>query len=331
VPVGAAVDPTRIARDEAYVTTLAREFGSLTPENAMKWGPVHPARDVWNFGPADRIVEFAEANRMAVHGHALVWHRQLPAWVTEAMTPHELASAMALHIRDLVGRYRGRVASWDVVNEAAADGGGLRDTLFLRKLGVGYIAAAFRLAHAADPTAQLYYNDYGAEGRGSKADAVHALVRDLADEGVPIHGVGLQMHLDAAASPPPAQVAANVRRLAALGLTVRVSEMDVRIRNLRRRDALEVQAAVYRDILRACVHAPGFAGVTFWGVADPYSWIASSPGEDAPLLFGDSCVRKPAYFGVRDALIERELMVTGTWPRERTKPDRAVPSTCSRA
>lgn len=302
LPVGAAADPVLIVREAAYAETLVREFDSITPENAMKWGPVHPTELGWNFAGADRLVEFAEANHMRVHGHTLVWHRQLPHWISDALTPHALGCALALHIGMLVGRYRGRVASWDVVNEAIADGGVLRDTIFLRKLGDGYIAEAFRRAHDADPAARLYYNDYGGEGLGPKSDAVYALVKRLREEGVPIHGVGLQMHLDAIAFPPVADITANVERLAGLGLEIRISEMDVRIREVRQGDRLGIQRSLYHDVVAACARTPGYAGVTFWGVADAHSWIDSFRGEDDPLLFDESYRRKPAYFGVRDAI-----------------------------
>ena len=142
--------------------------------------------------------------------------------------------ALASHIETLVGHYAGRVQAWDVVNEAIADGGGLRDTYVLRACGARHIAAAFRRAHVADPAARLYYHDDGAEGAGRKTDAVYALVQRLLDDGVPLHGVGLQMHLRVTLPPSAAAVAANVARLAALGLEVRISEMDVRIRRARR-------------------------------------------------------------------------------------------------
>ncbi len=239
---------------------------------------------------------------MRVHGHTLVWHRQLADWLTPALTRREVARALASHIETLVGRYAGRIASWDVVNEAVADGGGLRDTCFLRACGEDYIAEAFRRAHAADPGARLYYNDYGAEGRGRKSDAVYALVRRLLDAGVPVHGVGLQMHLRAARPPKPAAITASVARLLRLGLEVRITEMDVRIRRIRRRDPLALQRRVYHDAIAACAGMPGFAGVTFWGVSDRHSWIHDEFGEDAPLLFDRDYAPKPAYFGVRDAL-----------------------------
>jgi endo-1,4-beta-xylanase len=305
VPVGAAVEPDLLA-DDVYARTLVREFNAITPENAMKWDRIHPFERRWNFDPADQLVEFAAAHRMRIHGHTLVWHRQLAPWLTPALSRGEVVRALASHVETLVGRYAGRIAAWDVVNEAVADDGRrLRDTFFLRTYGAGYIAEAFRLAHAADPGARLYYNDYGAEGAGPKSDAVYALVRHLLDEGVPVHGVGLQMHLRATSPPEPAAITANVARLRALGLEVRISEMDVRIRRVRQDDPLARQRLVYRDAIAACVGTSGFTDVTFWGVTDAHSWIHRAFGKDAPLLFDRDYAPKPAYFGVRAALATR--------------------------
>ncbi|MGH7359506.1 MAG: endo-1,4-beta-xylanase, partial [Candidatus Rokuibacteriota bacterium] len=300
-PIGAAVDAA-LLDDPAYVRTLLREFSAVTPENAMKWGPAHPTEHGWDFAPADRIVDFAAAHGLRVHGHALVWHEQLPGWLAPTLGRRHWARALAEHVETLVGRYRGRVAAWDVVNEAVGDRGRLRRTAFLRALGPGYLAEAFRLAHVADPAARLYYNDYGAEANGAKSDAVYALVRRLLDEGVPIHGVGLEMHLRATHPPSPDAIRANLARLAALGLEVRISEMDVRIRHVRRGDPLAVQRRVYQDAIAACAEAPNFAGLTVWGVSDGHSWIDARFGEDDPLLFDADYAPKPAYFGARHAL-----------------------------
>jgi endo-1,4-beta-xylanase len=246
-------------------------------------------------------VAFAEAHGLCIHGHALVWQEQLPAWIVPALA-REAEQALAEHVETLVGRYRGRIGSWDVVNEAMGDDGRLRRSVFLSSLGPGYLATAFRLAHAADPSARLYYNDYGAEAGGAKSDAVFALVSRLVQAGVPIHGVGLQMHLRATRPPAPAAIRANVARLTALGLEVRISEMDVRVRTVRRGDPLARQSAAYRRVIGACVGQPGFAGVTFWGVSDRHSWIHARFGEDAPLLFDRDYAPKPAYYGARAAL-----------------------------
>ena len=191
----------------------------LTPENAMKFGLVHPEPDRYDFADADYIVGFAEAHGMQVRGHNLVWHFQLPTWLTEGTwTRDELIDILHQHITTVVGHYRGRVAAWDVVNEAIADDGSLRDTIWLRGIGPEYIDMAFRWAHEADPDALLFYNDYAGEGLGAKSDAIYALVQGLLERGVPINGVGLQMHVSLRWSPQPQDVAANMERLGALGL-----------------------------------------------------------------------------------------------------------------
>jgi endo-1,4-beta-xylanase len=273
----------------------------------MKWDPVQRQPGVYEFAAADRIVAFAEARGMRVRGHALVWHGATPAWVGALSAP-ELRIAVEDHIRTVAGRYRGRIYAWDVVNEAVADdGSGLRDTVFRQKLGEGYIDLAFRAAREADPDVLLVYNDYGAEGRGRKSDAVYDLLRRLRDRGVPVGGVGLQMHVAAQGRPATGEIASNMRRLAELGLLVNISEMDVRIRNVAGDTAarLAVQRREYEEIVTACVAEPRCHAVTFWGFTDRYSWIDSFFGPDDPLLFDDAYAAKPAFFGVQDALRRR--------------------------
>jgi GH35 family endo-1,4-beta-xylanase len=310
--VGAAASPEFLLLDDRYANTLAREFNFLTPENAMKWGQVHPTPDYWNFAPADALVKFASEHEMKVKGHAVIWDKmQMPSWVNSQMSSEELRRVMQEHIHTLVGRYRGRVYAWDVVNEAVDDAEGLRKGLFFQKLGEGYIADAFRLAHEADPEALLFYNDYNAEAavgwRKDKSDRVYALVKKLLANEVPIHGVGLQMHITATNYPRPEDVAANIRRLAALGLKVNIGEMDVQIKDvpgdLFKR--FEVQRQVYHDIIAGCLKEQGFIAVTFWGFTDAHSWIGYFFGPDDPLLFDENYQPKPAYWGVMDALLNR--------------------------
>jgi endo-1,4-beta-xylanase len=179
--------------------------------------------------------------------------------------------------------------------------------MFRQKLGDGYIADAFRLARAADPQALLFYNDYSGEGLGAKSDAIYALVSGLKAQGVPIDGVGLQMHVRAGAPPSEAGVTANMRRLAALGLRVNISEMDVRVGDIGGGTPanLDTQKAVYRSMVGVCVAEPACDGVTFWGFTDAHSWIYSQYGADAPLLFDAQYAPKPAFFGVFDAFMRR--------------------------
>jgi len=300
--IGAAIQ-SRYLAEPLYARTLARHFDYVTAEYEMKWDPTERQPGVFDFAGADALVTFAAANRMQIKGHALLWHQALPGWVA-ALPANELQAAIESHIAAVVSRYRGQIAVWDVVNEAVADSGGLRDTVFLQKLGEGYLEQAFRAAHAADPGALLVYNDYGGEGLNRKSDDVYALVRRLLDRGVPIGGVGLQMHVAAQNRPSNADIAANMRRLGALGLRVNVSEMDVRIRNVAGdlSARLEVQRREYRDIVGLCTAEPACHAVTFWGFTDRYSWIDGFFGPDDPLPFDESYAAKPAFFGVQDAL-----------------------------
>jgi endo-1,4-beta-xylanase len=177
--------------------------------------------------------------------------------------------------------------------------------VFSRGLGPDYIGDAFRLAREADPSALLFYNEYGAEGAGAKSDRVYELVKGLKEMGVPIDGVGMQMHLDATSYPQPADIAANMQRLVALGLLVNISEMDVRIQSVSGTLAqrLELQKRVFHDIIAACVAQPRCHAATFWGFTDKHTWIDSAFGPDSPLLFDENYRAKPAFFGVQDALL----------------------------
>jgi len=304
--IGTAVQ-SGLLRTPPYDTVAARHFNYLTAEYEMKMGVIAQSPGFNDYGPGDAIVGFAMANGMRVKGHALVWHGSVPSWV-EALSPADLRPMFENYIRDVAAHYRGRVFAWDVVNEAVADdGSGLRDTVFRRKLGDGYVAEAFRLARQADPAARLIYNDYGGEGLNTKSNRIYELVRSLVAEGVPIDGVGLQMHITASNPPNAASVAANVRRLADLGLTVNISEMDVRIRDApgTAQARLELQKTVYKSMVGVCVEEMRCDGVTFWGFTDAHSWIDSRFGADDPLLFDDQYVAKPAFFGVLEALLRR--------------------------
>ncbi|HUR94108.1 MAG TPA: endo-1,4-beta-xylanase [Gemmatimonadales bacterium] len=307
--IGAAVQGRALRTDSAYATAVARHFSIVTTENALKFGPLRPSRDRYDFSEADAIVEFAGAHGLAVRGHTLVWKRQHPAWLTEgAFGRDELLAVLREHILRVVGRYRGRIRAWDVVNEALADSlapgrTSLRPTIWRRVIGPEYIELAFRFAHEADPDALLFYNETGAEGRGPRSDAAFALVQDLRRRGVPIHGIGMQMHTKLDQPPDTAALAWNMRRLAALGLRVHVTELEVTTANARGTptERLARQAAIYRGVLAVCLAEPACTALVTWGVGDRYSWRAP----ETPLLL-DSLMRpKPAYTAMLDLLRDR--------------------------
>ncbi|NET60198.1 MAG: endo-1,4-beta-xylanase [Symploca sp. SIO2E6] len=309
IEVGAAVLMKPFYEDPTYQDILAREFNSLTPENAMKFRRMHPKPDLYNFTNANALVTFAQEHQMQVHGHTLVWHKNLPGWLTEGRwTTEELTDILRRHIYTVVGQFRGEIATWDVVNEAVESDGSLRKTIWLEGIGPEYIEMAFRWAREAEPQAQLFYNDYGGEGLGRKSNAIYELVKNLRQSNVPLDGVGFQMHTSINKPPNPEKVAANIKRLGELGLEVRITEMDVKIHDGEgtTTEKLAAQAEVYRDVLRVCLDAPNCKALTTWGVSDNYSWIPDYfDRPDLPLLFDKSYRPKPGY----DALVE-ELQVT---------------------
>ena len=299
--IGAAIGASHLS-EAAYAAAAAVAFDFVTPENEMKWDATEPTQNVFTFAGGDAITSFARQNGMKVKGHNLVWHSQLPAWVSGITDATALHDAMINHVTQVASHYRGQVMAWDVVNEAVADGGqSLRDSIFYQYIGAGYIDDAFRAAHAADPGALLFYNDYGAEGGGAKSDYVYNMVKGMVARGVPISGVGLQMHTGPAdTSPSAAQLAANMQRLEALGLNVMISEMDVQICT----GNVDTQRIRFHDIVAVCVAEPLCLAVTAWGVSDKYSWLnGGSCTTPQPLLFDGNYGPKPAYAGVLNAFL----------------------------
>lgn len=295
--VGAAVSADALRDEPAYAQLLARTYNQVTPENVMKFGLIHPARDRYDWTAADALVAFAEAHAMRVHGHTLVWHQQLPQWIEQGqLTPADARTALHDHILAVVGRYKGRIAEWDVVNEAIDDNARPRDSIWRQLIGPEYVELAFRWAHEADPNAKLFYNDYGGEGMNAKSDAIFALVSDLKKRGVPIDGVGLQLHVSLAGAPAAEELGQNIARIADLGLRVHISELDVRVSTPASAATLKSQAQVYRTVMRACLAAPACTELTTWGFTDAHSWVPGFfAGYGAALPFDERLGPKPAY------------------------------------
>ncbi len=314
--IGSAVRPARLS-EAAYASTLAREFNMLEPEDALKWEVVHPERASFDFSQADQIADFATRHNMKVRGHTLVWHRQNPKWLTGGKyTSDELAEILEQHIKTVVGHYRGKIFAWDVVNEAFDElrPGTLRSTIWRDQPGIGlaangnsYIERCFRWAHDADPQALLFYNEAEAEVMNAKSDAIYAMVRDFRLRGVPIDGVGFQMHI-ANLHADVASISANIARFTALGVQVHITEMDVALPvdaagNARTED-LQRQADIYREIASACLAQRGCTAIQTWGFTDKYSWIGShsKQTQGAALLLDREYRTKPAYAALRTVL-----------------------------
>jgi len=316
--IGAAVNVHYLS-EPAYTRTLAREFNMVEPEDAMKWATLRPCENCFDFTDADRIVNFARLHGMRVRGHNLLWHSYNPDWLMQGhFTPKQLSHLLQDHISHVVGYYRGKVFAWDVVNEAFDENGKLHNSIWYNQPGISppaesqntfFIEQAFRWTHAADPQALLFYNDAEAEEINPHSDAIYALALDFKTRGVPLDGIGLQMHLLHGA-PDYDSIAKNIKRFTNLGLQVHITELDVALpvdavgRVLHVND-LQWQADVYSHIAEICLANPGCTALQTWGVTDKYSWVgwATHHTKGAALLFDRNYQPKPAYEAIKSALL----------------------------
>lgn len=331
--MGAALNLGQVdGRNSKAGDIAAGQFSSLTAENEMKWQTIHPQPEVYQFKAADAYAEFAAKNAMKLIGHTLVWHSQTPAWVFQSKdgqpaTRDELLARMRDHIHTVVGRYKGMVLGWDVVNEALSDGGPeiLRDSPWRRIIGDDFIDHAFRFAREADPKAKLYYNDYGLENPRKRANCVK-LLKGMLERGVPIDAVGTQSHFQLS-KPPTDEIEKTIKDFAGLGLKVAITELDVDVlpsrepagnADISRREQggdefnpytkgfpdemQEKLARRYSDIFGVYVrHSKSIDRVTFWGLDDGHSWLNGFPirgRTNYPLLIGRDLKPKPAFFAV---------------------------------
>ncbi|MFF4253789.1 non-reducing end alpha-L-arabinofuranosidase family hydrolase [Streptomyces sp. NPDC001663] len=285
---GTAVAAGRLG-DGTYTGILDREFNMVTPENEMKWDTTEPSRGSFNFGPGDQIVNRATSHGQRMRGHTLVWHSQLPGWVSSIRDANTLRSVMNNHITTVANHYKGKIYAWDVVNEAFADGGSgqHRSSVFQNLLGDGFIEQAFRTARTADPAAKLCYNDYSIEDwNAAKTQGVYRMVRDFKSRGVPIDCVGFQSHFGTGG--PPAGFQTTLSNFAALGVDVQITELDI----------AQAPPTAYANTVRACMNVSRCTGITAWGIRDSDSWRS---GEN-PLLFDRNGNKKPAYNAALTAL-----------------------------
>ncbi|MEV2248009.1 endo-1,4-beta-xylanase [Streptomyces sp. NPDC049970] len=274
--------------DSAYTTIAGREFDSVTAENEMKIDATEPQRGQFNFTAADRVHNWAVQNGKQVRGHTLAWHSQQPGWM-QSLSGGTLRQAMIDHINGVMGHYKGRIAQWDVVNEAFADGSsGARRDSNLQRTGNDWIEVAFRAARAADPAAKLCYNDYNVENwTWAKTQAMYNMVRDFKQRGVPIDCVGFQSHFNSG-SPYNSNFRTTLQSFAALGVDVAITELDIQ----------GAPASTYASVTNDCLSVPRCLGITVWGVRDTDSWRS----QDTPLLFNGDGSKKGAYTAVLGAL-----------------------------
>jgi endo-1,4-beta-xylanase len=333
--IGAAINNAQFTEaDKRGVPIITSQFNSITPENILKWVSVHPAIDRYDFDAPDRYVAFGEKYHMFIIGHTLVWHNQTPAWVFQdgqgqVVDRDTLVGRMRDHIHTVVGRYKGRIKGWDVVNEALNEDGTLRPSPWLKIIGEDYLVKAFQFAHEADPDAQLYYNDYSLENEPKRKGAIE-LIRKLKAAGIPIYAVGLQGH-NKMDWPTAEQEDATIATFASLGIKVNITELDIDVLpRANRSQGAEVAmtaearpdlnpyanglpntvqqelARRYADLFRVFLkHHDVIDRVTFWGVTDGDSWLNNWPvrGRTSyPLLFDRAGRPKPAFDAVVHSL-----------------------------
>ncbi|KAH6951236.1 glycosyl hydrolase family 10 protein [Ilyonectria sp. MPI-CAGE-AT-0026] len=290
-----AINPSYLD-DPQFAATLATQFNSLSPENEMKWSFINPTIGNYDWPLLDRLVDFAEANDMVVKGHGLISSCCNPDYVTEITDPDALRAAMTEHFEALMHRYRGKVDRWDVVTEGMMTmGGGLNPEVhFFKVLGAGYMAEAFRIAHAADPNAKLFINENLVETIPTKRQELYEIVSGLVADGVPIHGVALQMHLTEV-GPEPGVIRDMVDSYVSLGLEVTVAEMDVH--SLNTTLVTEIYGSVVEEILDS-----GITDLSFWGFTDKhaFTWVEGAK----PLMFDEEYKPKRAFFATHAALAD---------------------------
>jgi endo-1,4-beta-xylanase len=329
--IGVAVNRSQIQqRNKEEVDLIKTQFNSLTAENDMKWMHIHPRKDEYNFEHADKLVALAEANNMFVVGHTLVWHSQLAPWVLKtddgsSIDSTELSQRIRNHIHTIVGRYKGRIKGWDVVNEALDEDGSLRKSPLLKIGGETFIEKAFQYAHEADPDAELYYNDYNLVF-AKKRDGAIRIIKNLKEKGIKIDGVGLQGHWGLA-YPSLQEIETAIEMFAALDVKVMFTELDISVLpNPWRMPTADVSAKFesnptmnpypnslpdsvqnqlaqrYADVFKLFnKHADKISRVTFWGLHDGVSWKNNFPirgRTDYTLLFDRELKPKKAFHAV---------------------------------
>jgi endo-1,4-beta-xylanase len=312
-PIGVAVAKERL-EDPIYGNLVAQEFSSLTAENSMKFSALQPEQRKWTFSDADAIVAFAQKYHMRVHGHNLVWAKDAtnPKWVNDFKGDRAAwLNILKTHITTVVSRYKGKIASWDVINEGIDRTGALVDNVWLRNIGRDYLGYAFKYAHAADPNAKLFYNDYDQEFGGAKMNTIMSLIAESKKNGVPLQGIGFQGHTVMRIEPE--RFYNNMKLVADAGMLVHLSELDISVR-YNQPDTFPItpaiaseQAAKFKAIVKAYMTAVPKNlqfGITTWGVSDFNSYLNHgypNSDHDYPLLFDKNYNPKPAYKGFIEA------------------------------
>ncbi|GKT57550.1 endo-1,4-beta-xylanase [Colletotrichum tofieldiae] len=333
---GTATDNGELS-DAAYtaITKDASNFGQVTPGNGQKWDYIQANQGIFTYGYADVVPDFAKRNGQILRCHTLLYRAQTPKWVTGGKwTKAQMTSIITAHINNVVGHYKGECYAWDVANEAIDDQGNYRqDTTFYNVLGLDYLTLAFNTAHAADPAAKLYYNDYNIENVNAKQQKTLELVKFVQDAGAPIHGVGMQGHFIVGSMPSQEDLEAAASQYTALGVEVAYTEFDVKFTSLPYTAAgLQSQADAYVAVIKACLNVEGCVGWTIWDWTDKYSWVPGTfPGQGGACLWDNNFKPKPAYYSVSSALAAAATMAASSSALPATTTTAAVTSLASSA
>jgi endo-1,4-beta-xylanase len=302
-PIGTAIDFTELESNPLYKSVAIKQFNSITAENIFKADYIHPEPLLFNWTQADSLVSFCENNSKRLHGHTLIWHKQLPQWVLDFQgSPSDWEQLMKVHIQTIVAHFKNKVKAWDVVNEAFNEDGTLRNSIWRQKIGIGYIEKAFQFAKEADPNTLLFYNDYNLESNPIKRKSVLSLLKNIRSKGVKVDGIGIQMHVSTY-YPEASQIASSFQEIAADNFKIHVSELDISVNPLSKdiipNEQLFIEQANllgsivfnYNQIPKQYQY-----GITFWGISDKNSWIRNFYNrEDYPLLYDDNYLPKPCY------------------------------------
>ncbi len=292
-----------------YDNILKSEFGMVVAENEMKVDAIEPSQNNFNFSNGDKLVNYAISNNKKVRGHTLVWHSQLPGWMGNWSGSRDgLISAMNNHITKTMEHFKGKIAEWDVVNEACDDSGnGLRKSVWTNKIGNDFIDIAFQTARKADPNALLFYNDYNIEDMSAKSNTAYNMIKSMVERGIPIDGVGFQCHfINGMSSSQLSAIEQNIKRYAALGLQVSITELDIRMNDSENQTSgFNTQASNYKSLMEIALRNPNVKTFVVWGFTDKYSWIPGTfPGTGRGLIYDSNMSPKPAYTALKEALMK---------------------------
>ena len=282
---------------DSHKKIITENSSIIVAENCMKWQYIHPKENIWNWSDVDNLVDFAEKNGMNVKFHTLFWHNQNSPFLSERWSREKAIEVMDTHISTIMNRYKGRISEYDVVNEAFEEDGTLRKSVWYKTIGEDYIEHAFVKARECDPNAKLFLNDYSNETMGQKkADAMFNLVKKLKEKGVPIDGVGFQLHMDTEYGFDAEKIRDNVKRYEEIGVVVSFSEVDVRIPQNNYENHLAKQQKIYCELLKMAVEEPNVINFIMWGFTDSQSWVPHTfAGKGHALLYDENLQPKPLY------------------------------------